>query len=68
MRCNRILGEGGGAKWYDPPGSKGCYCVKRSARGSEGMPPRNGFENRCSEIESEGISESKYCIIILLKD
>ena len=28
MRCNGILG--GGVKWYDPPGSKGCYCVKHN--------------------------------------
>ena len=27
--------------------------------GSGGMPPRNFLKNRCSEIESEGISESK---------
>jgi len=33
--------------------------------GSGGMPPRKILKNRCSEIESEGISESKYCIPLL---
>jgi len=43
-------------------------------RGSRGMPPRKILKNRCSEIESEGISESKsmyiatyfnYCLHLL---
>ena len=33
-----------------------------NARGSKGIPPRKILKNRCSEIKSEGISESKYCI------
>jgi len=33
--------------------------------GSGGMPPSKILKNRCSEIESEGISESKYCIALL---
>jgi len=35
------------------------------ARGSGGMPPRKILKKRCSEIEAEGISESKYCMALL---
>ena len=43
------------------------HCVKHNqhvqhadARGSEGTPPKKILKKRCSEIEFEGISESKY--------
>ena len=36
--------------------------------GGLGMLLRKILKNRCSEIESEGISASKYCIIALVQD
>ena len=89
---------GGGANWYDPPGSEHTFeklwdpriymfpdqrhidlwivgncsyvllCEVQSVSmhsmlmlgGSGGMAPRKCLKNRCSEIESEGILESKY--------
>jgi len=49
-----------------------CYCAEHNqhvqhaiARGVWGHTPRKILKNRCSEIESEDISESKYCIALL---
>ena len=40
-------------------------CQHANARGSGGMPPGKFFNNRCCEIESEGILESKYHIMYI---
>ena len=47
-----------------------CYCAKHNQLrsmlmlgGFGDMPPRKFLKNRCSEIESEGILESKYTLI-----
>ena len=48
-----------------------CACAKHNqhanARGSGGMPPRKILKNRCSEIESGGISGSIYYITFRVK-
>ena len=44
-----------------------CYCAEHNQHAQHakawdlGTCPQENFKNRCSEIESEGISESKYC-------
>ena len=41
------------------------HSISANARGSGGMPPRKCLKNRCPEIESEGILESKYHVMYI---
>ena len=40
-----------GGKWYDPPGSKGCYCAKHNQHANARGPGGSPLKNRCSDID-----------------
>jgi len=80
MRCNGILGGGQSgmillkakhmANYMLSVGPfcivRNCtyYCAKHNQQVWE-HAPQEILKNRCAKIESEGISESKYCIALL---